>query len=86
MRCLDNNESNIPRQVYPGMWFSKCFPTFDLLTFLPIPSISQGSFIVPPFFFLEEADSMELNVSSMSQSQEMAELRRLPLGSSGLCG
>lgn len=48
--------------------------------FLPILSISRGSFIVP-LFFLEEADSMELNVSSMSQSQEMAELRRLPLGS-----
>lgn len=85
MRCLDNNESNIPQQVYPGMWFSKCFPTFDLLTFLPI-RLPHGVLSLFPFFFLEEADSMELNVSSISQSQEMAELRRLPLGSSGLCG
>lgn len=61
--------------------------------FLPLISsrfllsrLLTGFFHCSPFFFLEEADSVELNVSSMSQSQEMAELRRLPLRSSGLCG
>lgn len=45
-------------------------------------SLSHGivSFIIP-IFFPEKTDSVELNVGSRSQSQEMAELRGLQLRS-----